>query len=261
MSAITKIEDLRFWFDNQKHVHWTLYRGFLNRKLSTFILASNENITDREASFSHLEKMIKINTNGKSRFTILTKPDPGSNTGMTVHFESGNETKSTSINGMSNQSAIPMINGLTIQQHEQMIRADERSKVEMEHRIEGLESALHAQQNDSFVDKIGNMISENPSGAKELLLGFRELIFGSNTTPVAANIGTQGFEEESKIPNQNQEVVFQYDTDRLTKSLEMIRSVFPDIHEFLEESASFFTSNPAQAKLMRIQLQKELKKN
>jgi len=263
MNAIlTNFKDLRFWFDNQPHSMWVLYRGFHDRKSSSFILTRNESITERNKSFDLLKQMIEVNTkkNPNAEFTVLSKPDVKSNTGFTAFYQQSIPTQSTSsINGYPSSNVTPMINGQPLSLYEANIRADERSKVETEHRIQNLEARLDAKNAPAtFGDKIGEMLPKSNDELVSLLMGIKGLLSGETVPSKATNISSQGFDENDQVNNQqatpSTQTQFQYDTQRVTIALENLRKIFPDIHEFLDELSNYAVNNRGNATLLRMGL-------
>lgn len=261
-NCLTSIESLREWFERQNVKYWTLFNG--NSTRPSDAIHRNNMTEGEEESWELLETTI-TNLSGVSGgyFTVLAKNTDKSTNGTRVQvylnpYATNQPNHMAGISGMG--GGMGSVQG--------MIK-DAVEKERLRTQIMMLEAQVEEAENGNMISRIGERIAEHPQlpalvtailskilgpqGGQIAMTGFdavpapqkkRRDMTNEDTATMDDDTMAQTEEQTDARQTGNQQMDFVYDSERLAVPLEQIRSVFPDVHSFMETLGNFVESKP-----------------
>jgi len=247
---IKTLEDLKDWFMQAGDPRWSLYRGHIEKLLSTHTLGKQDDQeTGMEDSWELQRRMIEMNSADGGDFTVYVKNN-ASNRGWSVYYRADGPAKQPGIGNLPAQYAQM---GYVPETKVQEEIAREREKWELERRLEDMEGALEAKQSmgEAFIGQIIQTVDWN-----QILTPFARSIAaatGGKMNPEAlknAQVNISGHPEGEAAPDGDGEA-FELSAERLSPALGALATHFETPDEFyqaLENLARFAQANPAVIK-------------
>lgn len=261
MGYISKIEDLKFWFDEIDKPHWNLYRGHLTKMVPSQLIYKNDKPgMEVTSSFDLLQQIIEMNSGGGGKFTVFVPI--ANNRGYSTHI-------GLNLNGRSSSfslGAIPAQMQGYVSMNDVDKRIEEaRERWELQKRIEDLEAAQDA--NTPISEKVmEHVLQEGGIGEIVKMCGhvLNGLVARISMPPGKTQVSLSGFDQEhtgqpkNQVPPATQpssppEDGYIYDQNKILDFLNPIRGHFDDEQEFygfLNNVAFMFCSNPDYFKKM-----------
>lgn len=238
---IDNYEDLQEWVKATKQPLWNLYAGFVEKFGQQHLLAKNEEDTDPESSFEHLQRMIEMNSKQGGRFTVYV-PQPG-NRGFSVRVQIGSATTMAGIGAMSTMGNPYMLGMIPADELERRLKK-ERETWEMERRIEDLEAQQEAGVGafGKIVDKITSELDVNN------VFNALVAVFGPKLNPNMQPMQLSGTPLDADTHADGSG--YTYDDPRLLVFLDTVRNKFgtdEEFYTFLSRVGAFFDKNPQMA--------------
>lgn len=238
---IDNYEDLQEWVKSTKQPLWNLYSGWVEKFGQQHLLAKNEEDTDPETSFEHLQRMIEMNSRQGGRFTVYI-PQPG-NRGFSTRVQIGGSTAIAGISGMATMGNPYALGMIPADELERRLRK-ERETWDLQRRIEDLESQQEAGVGafSKIVDKLTSELDINN------VFNAMVAIFGPKLNPNMQPMQLSGtpLGEETHADGSG----YTYDDPRLLTFLDTVRCKFgndEEFYTFLTRVGAFFDKNPQMA--------------